>query len=126
MGSLIPCIKAPQFEGDVKRLRKKYRSVEADVRHVQRLLERGVPLPQTSQYPGFGKRKIFKTRVINTDLGNKGKSGGYRMIYEEVVKDNGMVAIILVMIYAKNEFQKEYQLKNEITQRLSSPSYPCV
>ena len=117
------CIKIRQLEADIKRLRKKFPSVEADVFFVQRLLEAGKTLPQTHKYPGFGNHEVFKTRVINTSLGNKGKSGGYRLIYEEVNSEPNN-AIILVMLYGKNEYCNENKVKNEIGARLSNPDYP--
>ena len=48
------------------------------------------------------------------------------MIYEEVTRSNHDVEIILVMIYAKNEYQQEDKIKNEIARRLDSPEYPSA
>ena len=119
----VVCIKASQLEGDMKRLRKKFPSLNVDMLFVQRLLEAGKTLPQTYQYPGFGSRAVFKTRVVNTSLGNKGKSRGYRLIYEEISSESSK-AIVLAMLYSKNEYQDEDKVKNEIRVRLNDPTYP--
>lgn len=125
MKSQVECIKVKQLEADIKRLRKKFPSVEADLVFVQRLLKAGKAVPQTYQYPGFGNRIVFKTRVINTSLGNKGKSGGYRLIYEEVGSEASK-AIILIMLYGKNEYRSEDKVKNEVRVRLNDPNYPTL
>jgi len=119
------CIKIRQLEADIKRLRKKFPAVELNLGYVERLLKAGKTLPQTYQYPGFHNRRVFKTRFINTSLGNKGKSGGYRLIYEEVGSEAGN-AIVLIMLYGKNEYQDEDKVKNEIRLRLNDPNYPML
>lgn len=114
-----------QLQKDVNRLKKKYPSVQADLRYVQRLLGSGKILPQTNPYCGFGQHKMFKTRVYNTSMGNRGKSRGYRVIYEEVGSGTDKT-IVLVMLYSKNEYQNEHRIKNEIRFRLNSPSYQAL
>lgn len=120
---VVRCIRVKQLEADIKRLTKKFPSMDVDLLYAQRLLEARESLPQTYQYPGFGNRKIYKTRIINTSLADKGKSSGYRLIYEET---NGQAnkVIVLIMLYTKNEYRDENKVKNEITFRLNDPSYP--
>ena len=114
-----------QFEKDIKRLKKRYPSVQRHLRYAQRLLEAGTVLQQTKSYPGFGQHEMFKTRVINTDMGNRGKSGGYRLIYEQLGSGTDKM-IVLVMLYTKNEFSDENKIMNEIRSRLNSRAYPTL
>jgi len=125
MRAVAVCTRISQFEADVKGLGKKFPSVDVDVLYAKRLLEAGKALPQTFPYPGFGDRKIYKTRVINASLGSKGKSSGYRLVYEEIDKEVGK-AIVLIMLYRKNEYGDEKKVKNEIKFRLRDPNYPVL
>jgi len=87
-------LRLPQINRDVKVLRKKYRSADVDLLYAERLLRAGQILPQTDPYPGFGEsHSIYKTRVINTSS-DKGKSGGYRLIYQEIIIDDEEVIIL--------------------------------
>ena len=116
------CIKLPQIERDLKLLRKKSRSVDTDLLYAERLLRAGLILPQTTPYPGFGEtHMIFKTRIINTSA-NKGKSSGYRLIYEEVWEGDDIV-IILILLYNKATMKDENSVRNETKTRIRSPEY---
>lgn len=46
MRVVVTCIRLRQLEGDIKRLRKRFRSVEDDLIYAERLLEAGRILPQ--------------------------------------------------------------------------------
>lgn len=121
------CIRLPQLATDVKHLRKRFRSVEIDLISAERLLEAGETLPQTTPYPGFEKNhKIFKTRVINTDSA-KGKSGGYRLIYEEIKAENSVagtnMVVLLMLLYDKAMYEEENKVRSEVWARLRSPEY---
>lgn len=117
------CMRLPQLEGDLKRLKKKFRSVETDLIYAERLLEAGQVLPQTASYPGFGEdHSVFKTRVVNTDSA-KGKSSGYRLIYEEI-KTKGDKVILLLLLYSKTTYDDENKVRIEVKTRLRSPDYP--
>lgn len=116
------CIRLPQIERDLKSLRKKSRSVDDDLLYAERLLRAGQILPKTDQYPGFGEdHAIYKTRVVNTSS-DKGKSGGYRLVYEETLRDNN-VAIILILLYSKATMRDETKVRNEIKVRIRSAEY---
>jgi len=116
------CIRLPQLVADIKHLKKKFRSVEIDLVYAERLLETGKILPQTDPYPGFGdNHKIFKTRVINTDS-TKGKSSGYRLIYEEVKAENDTV-VLLMLLYDKSMYKEENKVRIEVWTRLRSSEY---
>ncbi|MBW4618038.1 MAG: type II toxin-antitoxin system RelE/ParE family toxin [Cyanosarcina radialis HA8281-LM2] len=86
---------SPTFNRNLRTLAKKYRSIRNDVQPLIEQLERGdLPGDRISgvDYP------VFKLRVRNSDI-QKGKSGGYRLIYY-VKTVNG---IVLLTIYAKSE-----------------------
>ncbi|WP_177176071.1 type II toxin-antitoxin system RelE/ParE family toxin [Trichormus sp. NMC-1] len=83
------------FTRNIRNLAKKYRSIRNDIQPVAEQLERG-DLPG-DKISGIGY-DVFKLRIRNSDI-QKGKSGGYRLIY--YVKT--AKGIILLTIYAKSE-----------------------
>lgn len=83
------------FQRNLRTLAKKYRSIRNDIQPVIEQLERG-ELPG-NRISGIGY-EVFKLRVRNSDI-QKGKSGGYRLIY--YVKT--ATGIILLTIYTKSE-----------------------
>jgi mRNA-degrading endonuclease RelE of RelBE toxin-antitoxin system len=83
------------FTRNIRNLTKKYRSIRNDIQPVIEQLERG-DLPG-DKISGIGY-DVFKLRIRNSDI-QKGKSGGYRLIY--YVKT--AKGIILLTIYAKSE-----------------------
>jgi mRNA-degrading endonuclease RelE of RelBE toxin-antitoxin system len=85
---------APTFTRNLRNLAKKYRSVRNDIQPVIEQLEWG-ELPG-DRISGTGY-DVFKVRVRNSDV-QKGKSGGYRLIYY-VKTENG---IILLTVYTKS------------------------
>jgi mRNA-degrading endonuclease RelE of RelBE toxin-antitoxin system len=92
---LIQVEASPTFNRNLRDLVKKYRSIRRDIQPIIEQLEQG-ELPG-SQIPGVGYA-VFKLRVRNSDT-QKGKSGGYRLIY--YVKT--VTGIILLTIYTKSE-----------------------
>jgi len=84
-----------KFKRNLRILAKKYRSIRNDIQPIIEQLEVG-ELPG-DQISGVGYT-IFKLRVKNSDV-QKGKTGGYRLIY--YVKTS--TKIILVTIYSKSE-----------------------
>ena len=93
--SFIQVETAPTFNRNLRTLAKKYRSIRNDIQPVIEQLERG-QLPG-DQISGIGYA-VFKLRVRNSDV-QKGKSGGYRLIY--YIKT--AMGIILLTIYSKSE-----------------------
>jgi mRNA-degrading endonuclease RelE of RelBE toxin-antitoxin system len=83
------------FNRNLRKLAKKYRSIRNDIQPIIEQLEQG-QLPG-DQIPGVGYA-VFKLRVRNSDT-QKGKSGGYRLIY--YVKTT--TGIILLTLYTKSE-----------------------
>jgi mRNA-degrading endonuclease RelE of RelBE toxin-antitoxin system len=92
---LIQVEVSPTFNRNLRSLAKKYRSIRNDIQPIIEQLEQGELLGD--QIPDIGYA-VFKLRVRNTDT-QKGKSGGYRLIY--YVKT--AMAIILLTIYTKSE-----------------------
>lgn len=85
----------PRFKKDLRELAKRYRSIRSDI---QPLIEQ----LQAGEIPGDRiagvKYQVFKVRLKNSNI-QKGKSGGYRVIYY-LKTDWG---IILATIYSKSD-----------------------
>ncbi|MGM3308177.1 type II toxin-antitoxin system RelE/ParE family toxin [Anabaena sp. WFMT] len=86
---------APRFQRNLRKLAKKYPSIRNDIQPVIKQLQQGEILGDCIPKINY---EVFKLRVRNSDV-QKGKSGGYRLIY--YVKT--ATAIILLTIYAKSE-----------------------
>ncbi|WP_373479903.1 type II toxin-antitoxin system RelE/ParE family toxin [Geminocystis sp.] len=86
---------AAQFKQDIKTLAKKYRQIKSDIKPIIEQLELGeligVRIPETNDI-------FYKVRIKNSDI-QKGKSGGYRLIYHV----QGSTIIIMMTIYTKSE-----------------------
>ncbi len=93
--SFIQVEASPTFNRNLRSLAKKYRNIRNDIQPVIEQLERGKLLGDKISGIGY---EVFKLRVRNSDI-QKGKSGGYRLIYY-VKTANG---IILLTIYTKSE-----------------------
>jgi mRNA-degrading endonuclease RelE of RelBE toxin-antitoxin system len=91
----ILVIALPTFTQNIRRLRKKYRSIPQDIEPTIAQLESG-EIPG-DQVPGVGY-PIFKIRVRNSDA-QRGKSGGYRILYYLKTRDR----ILLLTLYSKSE-----------------------
>jgi mRNA-degrading endonuclease RelE of RelBE toxin-antitoxin system len=83
------------FEKVFKRLRKKYPHIGSDLKILTDQLEVGET--PGDQIPNV-KYPVYKVRLRNIDT-QKGKSGGYRLIYYVRIKEH----IILLTIYTKTE-----------------------
>ncbi len=86
---------SPTFLKNIRTLRKKYPHIQNDIQSVIQQLEQGELLGD--QISGVG-HPVFKLRVKNSDI-QKGKSGGYRLIY--YVKT--ATGIVLLTVYPKSE-----------------------
>jgi mRNA-degrading endonuclease RelE of RelBE toxin-antitoxin system len=119
MKCIAQCYRTPEMGRDIKKLKGKFRNVKQDIIYVERLLEAGTiqVASYTAPYPGFGKHRVFKTRVENTDS-SKGKSSGYRLIYEECDSTDDMQKVLLVLVYDHNRYKDESRVKAEILSRL--------
>jgi mRNA-degrading endonuclease RelE of RelBE toxin-antitoxin system len=91
----LQVIASARFQRDLRLLAKRYRSIRQDVQPVLEQLQSG-ELPGV-QVSGLGCT-IFKVRLRNRDV-QKGKSGGYRLIYYIKMVDQ----IVLITIYSKSD-----------------------
>lgn len=91
----IQILATPDFQGQLRKLAKRYRNIRADLQPLFDDLERG-NCPG-DQIPGT-TYTVFKVRIKNSDI-RKGKSSGYRVIYQ--LRDN--ICILLVSIYSKSD-----------------------
>jgi mRNA-degrading endonuclease RelE of RelBE toxin-antitoxin system len=92
---LIKVEASPTFSRNLRTLAKKYRNIRNDIQPIIEQLEQGELLGD--QIPGL-EYAVFKLRVRNSNI-QKGKSGGYRLIY--YVKT--AMGIILLTVYTKSE-----------------------
>ena len=92
---LIQVIVSPTFNRNLRTLTKKYRSIRNDIQPIIEQLTQG-ELPG-DRIAGVGYA-VFKLRVRNSDT-QKGKSGGYRLIYYVQTA----MGIILLTVYTKSE-----------------------
>ena len=84
-----------EFKRNLRHLAKRYRRIRRDIDPVLVELQAGRIVGV--QIPGIGET-LFKARVRNSDA-QRGKSGGYRLIYHLVRRNR----IILVTIYSKSD-----------------------
>lgn len=92
---LIQVEVSPTFNRNLRAIAKKYRSIRNDIQPLIEQLERG-ELPG-DRISGIAY-EVFKLRIRNRDI-QKGKSGGYRLIY--YVKT--AKGIVLLTLYTKSE-----------------------
>jgi mRNA-degrading endonuclease RelE of RelBE toxin-antitoxin system len=85
----------PRFKRDLQELGKRYRSIRTDLQPLIEQLQAGEILGD--RIAGV-KYQVFKVRLKNSNI-QKGKSGGYRVIYY-LKTDEG---IILTTIYSKSD-----------------------
>ncbi|WP_425213885.1 type II toxin-antitoxin system RelE/ParE family toxin [Tumidithrix helvetica] len=92
---LIQIEASPTFKRNLRNLAKKYRNIRKDIQPIIAQLEQGEVLGDQISGVGYA---VFKLRVRNSD-NQKGKSGGYRLIY--YIKT--ATGIILLTVYSKSE-----------------------
>jgi mRNA-degrading endonuclease RelE of RelBE toxin-antitoxin system len=86
-------ITSPHFVRDLRQLRKKYRNIRDDFAPLFTNLQTGET--PGDQVPGTGYT-VFKVRLASRDM-QRGKSGGFRVIYYLQLADR----VVLLIIYAK-------------------------
>ncbi len=84
-----------EFQRSIRTLAKKYRRVRLDLQPLFEQLQAGEWVGDKLGSVGYD---VFKTRVKNSDV-QKGKSGGYRVIYWLV----SFTGVVLLDIYSKSE-----------------------
>jgi mRNA-degrading endonuclease RelE of RelBE toxin-antitoxin system len=85
----------PEFQRKLRKLSKRYRQIRQDLEPILEKLKSGETLGD--QIPGIGFT-VVKARIKNSDI-QKGKSGGYRLIYWLELES----LIILLDIYSKSD-----------------------
>ena len=91
----IQILFSDEFKTRLRTLIKRYRSIRTDLKPLLDELQSGNFIGD--QIPGTGYT-VFKVRLKNSDI-QKGKSGGYRVIYQL----RGDTYILLVVIYSKSD-----------------------
>ncbi|MGL5062782.1 MAG: type II toxin-antitoxin system RelE/ParE family toxin [Microcoleus sp.] len=91
----IQLVFSDEFKTRLRTLIKRYRSIRTDLQPLLNELQSGHFIGD--QIPGTGYT-VFKVRLKNSDI-QKGKSGGYRVIYQL----RGDTYILLVVIYSKSD-----------------------
>ncbi|MGK7882839.1 MAG: type II toxin-antitoxin system RelE/ParE family toxin [Crocosphaera sp.] len=92
---MFEIIATREFQKKVRSLSKKYRHIQTDLQPILEKLRLGEILGD--RIPGI-KFVVYKLRIKNNDI-QKGKSGGYRLIYWLQTSD----CIVLLDIYSKSE-----------------------
>ncbi|MEG4203689.1 type II toxin-antitoxin system RelE/ParE family toxin [Microcoleus sp. Pol7_A1] len=95
--SLVEIRLTPEFQRKLRTLAKKYRQIQADLHPILEQLQLGAFLGD--QIPGIGSI-VMKVRLKNSNI-QKGKSGGYRLIYWISSPE----LIVLLDIYSKSDQQ---------------------
>jgi mRNA-degrading endonuclease RelE of RelBE toxin-antitoxin system len=83
------------FKARLRTLAKRYRSIRSDLQPLLDEIQSGTFTGDRVSGTGY---MVFKARLKNSDI-QKGKSGGYRVIYQ--LKDN--TCALLVVIYSKSD-----------------------
>lgn len=86
-----------EFEEELYRLSKKFRRIRSDIQPIIDQLQQGDLVGD--RIAGIGKGYVvYKVRVRNSDI-QKGKSAGYRLIYQVESPAN----VVLLTIYSKSD-----------------------
>lgn len=84
-----------EFKRSLRTLAKSYRSIRSDIEPLIEQLKQGETPGDRIPRVGYS---VYKVRILNSDI-QKGKSGGYRVIYYlQTAK-----SVILVTVYSKLE-----------------------
>jgi len=87
---------ADAFKREARHLKKRYRNLESDLQPLIEQLQNG-DLPG-DRISGFADYIVYKVRVKNSDI-RKGKSGGYRVIYQNLTP----TTVVVLYLYAKSD-----------------------
>ncbi|MEG3927807.1 type II toxin-antitoxin system RelE/ParE family toxin [Microcoleus sp. D3_18a_C4] len=91
----IQVLFADQFKRQLRTLAKRYRQIQTDLQPLLQQLQAGECPGDRISGTGY---TVFKVRAKNSDI-SKGKSGGYRIIYQVT----STTCFILLIIYAKSD-----------------------
>ncbi len=87
----------PEFQQSLRDLAKRYHSIRSDIQCVIQKLQVGNFVGDRLKGIGEGYF-VLKTRVKNRDI-QKGKSGGYRLVYQVESPES----VMLLTIYSKSD-----------------------
>jgi mRNA-degrading endonuclease RelE of RelBE toxin-antitoxin system len=93
--SVIEIRLTPEFRKQARKLEKKYRQLRSDLQPILTQIQMGEIIGDRLE--GIGA-EVFKVRVRNSDA-NRGKSGGYRVIYWLELPE----LVVLLDIYSKSD-----------------------
>jgi mRNA-degrading endonuclease RelE of RelBE toxin-antitoxin system len=85
----------PDLQKQLRKLEKKYRKIKSDLEPILMQIQMGEIVGDRLTDIGA---EVFKVRVRNSDV-NRGKSGGYRVIYWLKLSE----CVVLLDIYSKSE-----------------------
>lgn len=106
----------PEYKRNLRELVKKYRQIRSDVQPIIEQIQEGNFLG--NRIPGIGEEYvILKLRIKNSNI-QKGKSAGYRLIYQV----ESPTSILLLTIYSKSD--REDISPNEIRSILAEFDAP--
>lgn len=95
--SIVQVDLTPEFQQNLRDLAKRYRSIRSDIQVVIQELRVGNFVGD--RLTGIGEGYVvLKTRLKNQDI-QKGKSAGYRMIYQV----ESPTSVLLLTIYPKSD-----------------------
>jgi mRNA-degrading endonuclease RelE of RelBE toxin-antitoxin system len=96
----------PEYKQNLRELSKRFRSIRSDVQPIIELLQQGNILGD--RIGSIGEDYVvYKVRIRNSNI-QKGKSAGYRLIYQV----ESSTSILLLTIYSKSD--REDIAANEI------------
>jgi mRNA-degrading endonuclease RelE of RelBE toxin-antitoxin system len=102
----------PEFQQKIRSLSKRYRKIRSDLEPILDQLRQGEAIGDQIRGVGF---PVYKLRVKNSNI-QKGKSGGYRLIYWLKLKNT----IVLLDIYSKSDqVDLDVQVIRKIIERSS-------
>lgn len=88
---------SPEYQQNLRDLAKRYRNIRSDTQTVIEQLQSGNFVGD--RIAGIGENYVvYKVRVRNSNI-QKGKSGGYRLIYQV----ESPTSILLLTIYSKSD-----------------------
>ena len=95
----LAVISIPEFDKNIKKLKKSYPAVVKDLRRLTLQLENGERPGNQIQEVGL---TVYKVRLPNRSA-RRGKSGGFRVYYLVRPADGTASIIFLITIYSKTD-----------------------
>lgn len=105
---MINIERLPEFEKDIKALRKKYKTIDDDIAVIQKVLNvaPNANPPFSYHIDGLGiETCVIKVRKIaSKSFKGRGSLSGFRLIYAHFEKEN---RIVFIELYHKNNKENE-------------------